>query len=77
MNEQIKTKLQELLLVCISNGYTFEYANHVNCISVRKYMSVSGALSITDLYSLSDWNGSTDEHIEALNGFIDKVEGHE
>ena len=76
MKELIKAKLQELLLACINNGYQFNFAGNVNALSVYKF--TEGKVSyVEELYYITDWNGSTDEHIEALNRFIDKVEGNE
>ena len=76
MKELIKAKLQELLLACINNGYQFNFTGNVNALSVYKF--TEGKISYVEkLYYITDWNGSYENHITALNEIIDKVEGHE
>lgn len=71
----IKDKLKELLGLCVDNGLHFDYAAHVDSLTIYRYCDGSGIEYIVNLYNIKDWNGTEEQHIAKLNEFIEQIKG--
>lgn len=69
----IKQKLQELLAVCLDKGVHFDYAAHVNAITIHPKGAETPKDYIVICYSLDEWQGTEEQHIANIDKFIQQV----